>query len=359
MMAMAMATASCPSSSVSLGRHFSSLCEARHQPCVTLRSLPLRRIVLCRLVDNHVSTSQGRVPAGIAQGVRGLSAGRDWGLASTAQVQGNETAEEELPAKLREIVRLFQAVGEQRARYQQLLYYGQKMTPLAKAYCVPENKVHGCVSQVWVVCKLGDDGRVYFEAESDSALTKGLAALLVEGLSGATPVEILKVSPDFVQRLGLQQSLTPSRSNGFLNMLRLMQKKTMQAYRNSVPDASGSEGDSEAKQSEVAQAVSETKPNAGMVTTVKDSIERKISERLSPVELEVENVSHQHAGHAGAPRGSSETHFNVKVISDDFQGLSLVKRHRLIYGLLEDEFQNGLHALSLITKTPAEISGKP
>lgn len=285
-------------------------------------------------------------------------------MASTAQVQGSETAEEELPAKLREIVRLFQAVGEQRARYQQLLYYGQKLKPLGKEFCTPENKVNGCVSQVWVVCELREDGRVYFEAESDSALTKGLAALLVEGLSGATPVEILKVSPDFVQKLGLQQSLTPSRSNGFLNMLRLMQKKTMQAYRISAEDASADAGASvsdavsEENETDVAQAASETKRTAGKVTIVKDSIERKLSERLNPVVLEVEDVSHQHAGHAGAPRGSAETHFNVKVISDRFQGLSLVKRHRLIYGLLQDELQNGLHALSLITKTPAEISDK-
>lgn len=302
-------------------------------------------------------------------GMQPLSARRDWGLASTAQVQGSEaTAEEELPAKLREIVQLFQGVAEQRARYQQLLYYGQKLKPLAQEFCIPENKVQGCVSQVWVVCNLAEDGRMYFETNSDSALTKGLAALLVEGLSGATPVEILKVSPTFMQKLGLQQSLTPSRSNGFLNMLRLMQKKTMQAYMESAgsapaaaaaasePSSSSSAGDSEAKESDVVP--SETKPNAGNVTTVKDSIERKLTERLSPVELVVEDVSHQHAGHAGAPRGSSETHFNVKVISQDFQGLSLVKRHRLIYGLLQEELQNGLHALSLITKTPAEVSDK-
>lgn len=279
-------------------------------------------------------------------------------------MQGSETtAEEELPAKLREIVHLFQGVAEQRSRYQQLLYYGMKMTPLAKEFCTPENKVQGCVSQVWVVCKLGEDGRMYFESESDSALTKGLAALLVEGLSGATPVEILKVSPGFMERLGLQQSLTPSRSNGFLNMLRLMQKKTMQAYMESAgatpAGASPSGGDSEEEEEQQQPDVS-SKSNVGKkVTTVKDAIERKLSEQLNPVELEVEDVSHQHAGHAGAPRGSSETHFNVKVISVGFQGLSLVKRHRLIYGLLQEELQNGLHALSLITKTPAEVLEKP
>lgn len=347
-MAMAMAMVSCPSSSCSLARGYLSTSEVHQQPCVT--GLSVRRTTIpCRLVTHaSVGTQQ-------AQPVRG----RDWGLgasASAAQVQ--ETAEEELPTKLREIVQLFQGVAEQRARYQQLLYYGQKLKPLAKEFCTPENKVQGCVSQVWVVCKLADDGRMYFETDSDSALTKGLAALLVEGLSGATPVEILKVSPTFMEKLGLQQSLTPSRSNGFLNMLRLMQKKTLEAYMGSGAPSSSPSPDAPAPEKEP-EAI-ESKPKAeSALTTVKDSITSKLTERLSPVELEVEDVSHQHAGHAGAPRGSSETHFNVKVISEAFQGLSLVKRHRLIYGLLQEELQNGLHALSLITKTPAEVSDKP
>lgn len=349
MSAMAMAMVSCPSSSCSLARGYLSTSEVHHQPCVT--GLSLRRATIpCRLVT-HASVGIQQ-----AQPVRG----RDWGLsasASAAQVQ--ETAEEELPTKLREIVQLFQGVAEQRARYQQLLYYGQKLKPLAKEFCTVENKVQGCVSQVWVVCKLGDDGRMYFETDSDSALTKGLAALLVEGLSGATPGEILKVSPTFVEKLGLQQSLTPSRSNGFLNMLRLMQKKTLEAYMGSSSSSSSSASASPDAPEEEPEAVEQEAKAESVITTVKDSITSKLTERLSPVELEVEDVSHQHAGHAGAPRGSSETHFNVKVISDAFQGLSLVKRHRLIYGLLQEELQNGLHALSLITKTPAEVSDKP
>ncbi|GFH21777.1 SufE domain-containing protein, partial [Haematococcus lacustris] len=93
---------------------------------------------------------------------------------------------------------------------------------------VPENKVEGCVSQVWVVPELRDDGKVYWQADSDSQLTKGLAALLVQGLSGCTPQEIMAVQADFIDMLGLKQSLTPSRNNGFLNMLRLMQRKTLQ-----------------------------------------------------------------------------------------------------------------------------------
>jgi len=75
-----------------------------------------------------------------------------------------------------------------------------------------------------------DDNKVYYEADSDSSLTKGLAALLVEGLSGCSPAEILRLTPDFIQMLGLRQSLTASRNSGFLNMLKLMQKKALKLY---------------------------------------------------------------------------------------------------------------------------------
>ncbi|KAG1202446.1 hypothetical protein G6F70_002229 [Rhizopus microsporus] len=87
------------------------------------------------------------------------------------------------------------------------------------------------------------------------------------------------------------------------------------------------------------------------------SIESKISQALNPSILEIVNESHMHAHHA-AMKGvtSKETHFRVTVVSDEFQGKSLMQRHRVIYGLLNDELQNkGLHALSIKAKTPAEL----
>jgi BolA-like protein 1 len=86
------------------------------------------------------------------------------------------------------------------------------------------NRVHfqGCVSQVWVIPELRN-GKMYWTADSDAQLTKGLAALLVQGLSGCTPQEVVRIEPEFIEMLGLKQSLTPSRNNGFLNMFRLMQ----------------------------------------------------------------------------------------------------------------------------------------
>ncbi|KAL2613644.1 hypothetical protein R1flu_025336 [Riccia fluitans] len=206
--------------------------------------------------------------------------------------------QQELPTKLQEIVKLFEAVPDSKQKYEQLLYYAKQLKPLAKEFHTKENKVEGCVSQVWVKPSLTEDSRVFFEADSDSLLTKGLAALLVEGLSGATVSEILKDSFE-----------TPNFSSF----------------------------------------------GAPVTMSKKDSIQKKLQEALAPTILEVDDVSHQHAGHAGVHKGATETHFNVKVVSDKFTGTSLIKRHRLVYELLDEELKTGVHALALVTKTPKEI----
>ena len=130
---------------------------------------------------------------------------------------------ENLPANLKKIVGAFQMVPDAMQRYKQLLFFAAKLKGFDEADRVDENKVPGCVSQVWVVPRI-EDGLVYFTADSDSQLTKGLAALLVRGLSGAEPREVLTLSPGFIDELGLRQSLTPSRNNGFLNMFLKMQR---------------------------------------------------------------------------------------------------------------------------------------
>ncbi|EEH60968.1 uncharacterized protein MICPUCDRAFT_8721, partial [Micromonas pusilla CCMP1545] len=138
---------------------------------------------------------------------------------------------EKLPANLKKIVGAFQMVPDPMQRYKQLLFFAAKLKGFDEKDRVEDNKVQGCVSQVWVVPRMGEDGLVYFTADSDSQLTKGLAALLCEGLRRVlAPKEIMAVEPDFVELLGLGQSLTPSRTNGFMNMLRLMQKKTLECY---------------------------------------------------------------------------------------------------------------------------------
>ena len=86
----------------------------------------------------------------------------------------------------------------------------------------------------------------------------------------------------------------------------------------------------------------QTSTQAGMKT----SIQEKLEKEFSPTFLEVINDSHKHKGHAGSP-GTGESHFTVKISSHFFTDLSRIKCHQLIYNVLGDEFQGGLHALSI------------
>ncbi|MEM7727566.1 MAG: SufE family protein [Cyanobacteria bacterium P01_A01_bin.45] len=132
-----------------------------------------------------------------------------------------------LPPALAKIVQRFQRTSDPKRRYEQLIYYGQKLTDFPEEDKVPENKVPGCVSQVFITAALEAD-KVTYQGESDSQLTKGLVGLLVEGLRGLTPKEIVELNPDFIQETGLNVSLTPSRTNGFYNIFKTMQRKALE-----------------------------------------------------------------------------------------------------------------------------------
>ncbi len=134
-----------------------------------------------------------------------------------------------LPPRLEQIVQRFQQIPEQRRRYEYLLSFARCLPPFPEEQKVPENKVPGCVSQVYVTASL-QEGKVIFQGDSDSQLTKGLVGLLIEGVNGLTPAEILQLKPDFIQRTGLEISLTPSRVNGFYNIFRFIQKKAIAYY---------------------------------------------------------------------------------------------------------------------------------
>ena len=84
------------------------------------------------------------------------------------------------------------------------------------------------------------------------------------------------------------------------------------------------------------------------------AIEKKLTEALSPMRLNVIDESHKHAGHAGA-RPGGESHFNVEVVSSAFHGKNRVQRQRMVYGALADEMATDIHALSLQTLTPEEV----
>jgi cysteine desulfuration protein SufE len=126
------------------------------------------------------------------------------------------------PASIENIVSRFQQTADPKRRYEQLLWFAKKLDPFPEDQKTPENKVQGCVSQVFVIADL-DEGKVLYQADSDAQITKGLVALLIKGLNGLTPEEIVDLSPDFIKDTQLDVSLTPSRANGFYNIFKKMQ----------------------------------------------------------------------------------------------------------------------------------------
>ncbi|HHP7229284.1 MAG TPA: SufE family protein [Xenococcaceae cyanobacterium] len=131
-----------------------------------------------------------------------------------------------LPPNLAKIVQRFKRRDNPKQKYEQLLWYAKKLPVMAERDKTPENKVQGCVSQVFITADLAD-GKVLYQGDSDAQLVKGLVAFLIEGLNGLTPEEIIQVTPDFIADTGLQVSLTPSRANGFYNIFKMMQTKAM------------------------------------------------------------------------------------------------------------------------------------
>ncbi|NJR53031.1 MAG: SufE family protein [Leptolyngbyaceae cyanobacterium CSU_1_3] len=131
-----------------------------------------------------------------------------------------------LPLALERIVQRFQQISEPKRRYEYLLCFAKRLPPFPDEQKVAAYRVPGCVSQVYVMASL-EQGKVSFQGDSDSQLTKGLVGLLVEGLNGLAPAEIIQLKPDFIQQTGLDVSLTPSRANGFYNIFQTMQQKAL------------------------------------------------------------------------------------------------------------------------------------
>ena len=106
-------------------------------------------------------------------------------------------------------------------RYSMLIDLGQEQTPLAADEKTEQNLIDGCQSRLWLLCN-ENDGLLYYRAESDALIVKGIVALLISVLNGHTPREILEADLYFIDRIGLREHLSPTRSNGLLAMLKQM-----------------------------------------------------------------------------------------------------------------------------------------
>lgn len=225
---------------------------------------------------------------------------------------------------------------------------------------VPQNKVPGCLSTVHVDCTLepkdNDDSEeqkmvVNYIGDSDGLLTKGLLALLIRGLSGSTPQQIQQIDPQFIQAAKISQTLTPGRNNGFLNMLAVMKKKALDAEAAALNGAHDAVEEQEEEELPIVTSFDEIdgKPMYNTIMTTLITI-------LKPTSITLTDNSSQHAGHAGSKgwEESGESHFALEIVAEAFEGLSLVKRHQLIYMLL-GETMDKIHALEIKAKSPAEM----
>ena len=120
-----------------------------------------------------------------------------------------------------EIIDEFSAFDDWMDKYQLLIDLGNELPPLDKKYKTEQNLIDGCQSNVWLQADYAD-GRVVFQAESDALIVKGLVSLLLRVLSGHTPQEIIDADLYFIEKIGLNAHLSPTRSNGLAAMLKQM-----------------------------------------------------------------------------------------------------------------------------------------
>ena len=120
-----------------------------------------------------------------------------------------------------EIIEEFSDFEDWMDKYQLLIDLGSDQLPLEEKYKNEQNLIDGCQSRVWLQADM-IDGKLHFQAESDALIVKGIVALLIRVLGDHTPQEILDTDLYFIERIGLSEHLSPTRSNGLLAMIKQM-----------------------------------------------------------------------------------------------------------------------------------------
>lgn len=119
-----------------------------------------------------------------------------------------------------EIIEEFNDFDDWMDRYQLLIDLGNEQGELDAKYKTDQNLIDGCQSRVWLQADINEEGKIIFRAESDALIVKGIIALLLRIVSGHTPKEILETELYFIEKIGLKEHLSPTRSNGLLAMVK-------------------------------------------------------------------------------------------------------------------------------------------
>jgi len=120
-----------------------------------------------------------------------------------------------------EIIEEFEVFDDWMGKYEYLIDLGKSLPLINEKYKTEDKIIKGCQSRVWMHSEL-IDGKVIYTADSDAIITKGMVALMIRVLSNHTPDEIINAKLDFVEKIGLKQHLSPTRSNGLVSMIKQM-----------------------------------------------------------------------------------------------------------------------------------------
>lgn len=126
-----------------------------------------------------------------------------------------------LTERQKEIIEEFELLTDWMGKYEHIIELGKSLPLIDPKYKTPDNIIKGCQSQVWLHAEL-KDGKIFFTADSDAIITKGLIALMIRALSGLKPDEIINADLFFIDKIGLKEHLSPTRSNGLLSMIKQM-----------------------------------------------------------------------------------------------------------------------------------------
>ena len=120
-----------------------------------------------------------------------------------------------------EIIEEFSVFEDWLDKYDYLIGLSEEVPQITPEHRTDQYVIEGCQSRVWVDAELRD-GKVYFAADSDAIITKGIIALLIRVMNGRTPAELLSMDLYFIDQIGLRENLSPTRSNGLLAMIKQM-----------------------------------------------------------------------------------------------------------------------------------------
>ena len=120
-----------------------------------------------------------------------------------------------------ELIEEFSGFDDWMDKYSLIMDMADTLPPLPEQYRIDDNLIEGCQSRVWLQADY-NDGVITFQADSDALIVKGIVAMLVNVLSGHTPEEIADSDLYFIEKIGLRENLSPTRSNGLLSMVKQM-----------------------------------------------------------------------------------------------------------------------------------------